>query len=82
MIFFQLFFYANLMVFSFMRYHLEIGQRLNEFIISPEGGTCHVCLRGCACHVFGSEISLKSHFLGSKICNMNFPIFFFFFGGG
>ena len=38
----QLFFYANLMVFpgssvakfSFMRYHLEIGKRRNEFIIS------------------------------------------------
>ena len=39
-----------------------------------QGGTCHVCIRGCACHVFGSEISLESHFWGSKICNMNFPI--------
>ena len=38
------------------------------------GDTCHVCIRGCTCHVFGSEISLESHFLGSKICNMNFPI--------
>ena len=31
------------------------------------GGTCHVCIRVCLCHVFGSEISLESHFLGSKI---------------
>ena len=29
-----------------------------------QGGTCHVCIRGCACHVFGSEISLESHFWG------------------
>ena len=43
-------------------------------ILNPRGGTCHVCIQGCACHVFGSEISLESHFLGSKICNMNFPI--------
>ena len=25
-----------------------------------------------ACHVLRSEISLESHFFGSKICNMNF----------
>ena len=43
----------------------------------PRGGTCHVCIRGCACHVFGSEISLESHFLGLKFSNMNVP----FFGG-
>ena len=24
--------------------------------------------------VFGSEISLESHFWGPKICNMNFPV--------
>ena len=40
----------------------------------PRGGTYHVCIRGYACHVFGSKISLESHVLGSKICNMNFPI--------
>ena len=39
------------------------------------GGTCHVCIRGCACHVFGSEISLESHIFGSKICKHELPIF-------
>ena len=44
--------------------------------ISPGGGggTCHVCIRGCACHVFGMKFHLKAIFWGSKICNMNFPI--------
>ena len=40
----------------------------------PRGVLAMFALRGCACHVFGSEISLESHFLGSKICNMNFPV--------
>ena len=36
---------------------------------APGGeGTCHVCIQGCACHVFGSEISLL------KLANMNFPL--------
>ena len=28
-------------------------------LVLPQEGTCHVCIRGCACHVFGSEISLE-----------------------
>ena len=38
------------------------------------GGDLPCLYTGCACHVFGPEISLESHFLGSKICNMNFPV--------
>ena len=50
------------------------GEFAHHVSLKYPGGTCHVCIRGCACHVFGSEISLESHFLGSKICTMNFPI--------
>ena len=38
-------------------------------------GTCHVCIRACACHVFGFEISLESHIFGSKICKHELLIF-------
>ena len=49
---------------------------LRKVVIFPgEGGTCHVCIRGCACHVFGSEISLESHIFGLTFANMNFPFF-------
>ena len=41
----------------------------------PQGGTCYVCIRGCACHVSGSELSLESHIFGSKICKHELPIF-------
>ena len=45
--------------------------------LSPaQMGTCHhVCILGCACHVSGSEISLKSHIFGSRICKHELPIF-------
>ena len=46
------------------------------------GGLLAMFAYGGVCHVFVSEISLESHFWGSKICNMNFPIFFFGGGGG
>ena len=45
-------------------------------LLTP-GGTCHVCIRGCACYVFRSEVSVESHIFGSNIANMNFP----FLGG-
>ena len=38
------------------------------------GGYLQSLHTGCACHVLGYEIFLKSIFLGSKIYNMNFPI--------
>ena len=44
-------------------------------VSKPQGGSCHVCIRGCACHVFGSEISLESHIFGSKICKHELHIF-------
>ena len=28
------------------------------------GGTCHVCIRGCACHVFGLKFHLKANIFG------------------
>ena len=34
-----------------------------------------------ACHIFGSEISLESHIVGSKIFKNELPTFFFFGGG-
>ena len=47
-----------------------------------QGGTCHVCILGCACHVLGPEISLESHIFRSKICKHELPIFFGGGGGG
>ena len=46
-----------------------------------QGGTCHVCIQGCASHVSGSEISLERHIFGSRICKHELPIFFFWGGG-
>ena len=47
-------------------------------VLKTGGGTCHVCMWGCACHVFGCEITLESHILGLQFANMNFS----FRGGG
>ena len=38
-------------------------------------GYLPICIRGCAWNVFGSQISLESHFSGYKICIMNFSFF-------
>ena len=43
---------------------LSCNDEVRKFVLQHPGGTCHVCIRGCAFHVFGSEISLESHFLG------------------
>ena len=37
---------------------------------------------GVRAMLLGLKFHLKAIFLGSKICNMNFPISFFFWGGG
>ena len=50
---------------------------VTRFSLQTPGGSCHVYIRGCVCHIFGSKIALESHIFGSKICSMNFP----FFGG-
>ena len=39
------------------------------------GGGCHVCIRGVRAIFLGPKFHLKDIFLGSKICNINFPIF-------
>ena len=44
-------------------------------LVLPQGGTCHVFIRGCACHVLGLAISLESHIFGSKIFKYECPIF-------
>ena len=53
----------------------QTGTYFEEIKKYAQGGTCHVCIRGCACHVFGSEISLESHTFGSKIFKHECPIF-------
>ena len=59
--------------------NMDVTNNLNEegheATRNSPGGTCHVCIRGCACHVFGSEISLESHIFGSKIFKHECPIF-------
>ena len=58
-------------LFTEMKYKLVkllkyvIGSSLLDIVNTENPGrTCHVCIRGCACHVFGSEISLESHLFG------------------
>ena len=41
----------------------------------PKGDTYNIRIRGCGCHIFGSEIQLVSHILGYEILPKNFPCF-------
>ena len=46
----------------------------NTLVISGGGaGTYNIRIRGCACHIFGSEIQLVSQIFGYKILCKNFP---------
>ena len=56
-------------------YQLTLSDLSLLFLTTRGGGTCHVCIRGRACHVFGSEISLESHIFGFKICKHELPTF-------
>ena len=55
---------------------MEYQVSIMSCLMGPaQGGTCHVCIRGCACHVFGSKISIESHIFGPKICKHELPTF-------
>ena len=47
---------------SFDTAHGYFGAKTpGTYVVGPQGGTFHVCIWGCACHVFESEISLESY---------------------
>ena len=59
------------------QYLLDAGleNSKSNIVVETGGGGYLPCLHtGVRVPCFVSEISLESHFFGSKICNMNFPI--------